>query len=407
MRRYTASNKLSVCGRGKLFIMKISTNDALALLRLFDRADDKGVPRDITRMQISHPRAINMMAQFRHGRSMYAMLFDDTAEDNEQYILEQLAIVAPGVSADVLKNPSSDITTYGAPYKGKDVYFLELHTGTQRLDVYLAETYPDTSRSSWQKHIRQDRVYVNDIVINTPKYDVTIDDTIRVDLPDAPDHSDNSLPIIYIDDDIIVVDKPIGVLTHRKNPLDEEFTVADFFRRYTTHGLDTDRPGIVHRLDRDTSGVIVGARNELSYEHLKAQFANREVKKTYRAIVDGHLREDHCVIDLPIARNSAKPGSFVVDPNGKPAQTRLDVIDYADSLSSVELTPRTGRTHQLRVHLAHLGTPIHGDRLYGKPADRLYLHAYRLRCSGVDGAAHEFFAPVPDAFRQLMESSDG
>ena len=184
--------------------------------------------------------------------------------------------------------------------------------------------------------------------------------------------------------------------------MNDEFTVAEFFRRYTTVGLDTNRPGIVHRLDRDTSGVIIGARTPESFELLKSQFSDRKARKTYLAIVDGTPKQLQATIDIPLARNPSAPSTFRVDTKGKPAQTNYQVLVSAGQHSLLVLHPHTGRTHQLRVHLAHLGTPITGDRVYGKPADRLYLHAYELEVTTAYGQRQLFQAPVPGSFSQLM-----
>ena len=209
--------------------------------------------------------------------------------------------------------------------------------------------------------------------------------------------------IIYLDDNVVVVNKPVGVLTHSKGALNDEFTVADFFRRYTTVGLDTNRPGIVHRLDRDTSGVIIGARNPEAAHLLQKQFADRKTKKTYIAVIDGHLKEQAAKIDLPIGRNPSAPSTFRVDARGKQATTEYKVLAANDTNSLVELKPATGRTHQLRVHMAYLNTPITGDRVYGKEADRLYLHALRLEITIPTSDRRVFEAPLPAEFTSKFD----
>lgn len=383
--------------------MKFLASDALATLRRFGVAGDDNVPRNIERIEHANPSPINQLVTFRFGKTQYALLLDETAEDDEKYIISEIKKVIHQ-DGEVLKNPTSDLMTYGLPYKGKDLYLYRIDTGKQRLDSYLASTYPDTSRSSWQKHIKAGHISVNNRVVTAPKYDVAADDTVSIDLPDAPDYTDRELPIIYIDDDIIVIDKPIGILTHARHPLDTEFTVAEFMRRYTTVELDSDRPGIVHRLDRDTSGVIVGARTTASYDHLKAQFSERTAQKTYIAITDGIPKQSELRIDIPIGRNPSQPGTFRADPHGKPAQTHMKTLATNTHHAKVELQPHTGRTHQLRVHMAYIGAPIHGDRVYGKPADRLYLHAHKLTITLADGTSREFVSPLPSEFDELLES---
>lgn len=223
-----------------------------------------------------------------------------------------------------------------------------------------------------------------------------------MDIPTKNDFSKNELPIIYIDDNVIVVNKPAGVLTHAKGVLNDEFTVADFFKRYTDFGLDTNRPGIVHRLDRDTSGVIIGARNTETAKLLQKQFADRKTKKTYFAILAGHPKLDKAIIDLPIDRDPKSPSTFRVDANGKSAVTKYEIINRNDKYSLVELQPKTGRTHQLRVHMKYLNTPILGDRVYAKPDKRLYLHAHSLEITIPSGERKTFTAPLPDEFMDIF-----
>lgn len=271
-----------------------------------------------------------------------------------------------------------------------------------RLDAYLAQYWPEYSRSIWQKYIAAGYVLVNGTVETTAKRLLDEDDHVTTAIPAQPTHADQILPIIYQDENVIVINKPVGVLTHSKGALNDEFTVADFFKKYSTYHRDTNRPGIVHRLDRDTSGVMIGALGDSTASLLQRQFSDRKVHKTYMAVVDGVPREHQAVIDLPIGRNPKSPSTFRVDPGGKSAQTRYKVIASSDDYSLIELRPVTGRTHQLRVHMAYLGTPIHGDRIYGTAADRLYLHAASLEITIPDGDRRVFSAPVPDEFNRIV-----
>jgi len=306
---------------------------------------------------------------------------------------------------DVLENPNDHLTTYALPFKGKEVYVFMVKSPKKRLDMTLAERYPDISRSTWQKHIKAGHVSVNGTVRESPKFDITEADSIEIAIPDATDFSSHELPIVYLDDNVIVINKPVGVLTHAKGALNDEFTVAEFFRRYTTVGLDTNRPGIVHRLDRDTSGIMIGARTPEAATLLQKQFADRKTKKTYTAVVDGHLKQHEAKIDLPIGRNPNAPSTFRVDSKGKSAVTRYNVLATNDKLSLVELRPETGRTHQLRVHMHYIGTPILGDRVYGKPADRLYLHATKLEVTIPGSLRKTFEAPVPAEFGEFFNDT--
>lgn len=383
-------------------MVKIASNDILGLLRKFDLAGDEHVPRHIEQVRFSHPNAINTLVSFRFLKRGFYLVVDDTAEDDVDYLLEQIRTDKANVLGEFIENPHDHTMTYGLPFKGKDAYLFEVMSGKRRLDAELAERYPETSRSTWQKYIKAGHVTVNGVEQLSPKKDITEYDSIAITVPEPTDFSDQELPIIYIDDNVIVINKPIGVLTHSKGALNDEFTVADFFGRYSTYNADTNRPGIIHRLDRDTSGVMIGARNEETATLLQKQFSDRKTKKIYAAVLDGEPKNRSAVIDLPIGRNPSAPSTFRVDAKGKVAQTAYDVLDSDDTHSLVELRPKTGRTHQLRVHTSYMGTPIHGDRVYGKQADRLYLHAKSLEITIPGGERKVFAAPVPDEFAALI-----
>ncbi|OJU88265.1 hypothetical protein BGO17_01750 [Candidatus Saccharibacteria bacterium 49-20] len=287
---------------------------------------------------------------------------------------------------------------------GKDVYLLTKVVTRTRLDQEVVSRYPEYSRSTVQKYIKAGYVTLNGVPAKSAKQEVTENDDIGLVPPEKTDTSKEELPIIYIDDNVIVVNKPVGVLTHSKGALNDEFTVADFFRRYTTNALDTNRPGIVHRLDRDTSGVIIGARNDETALLLKKQFADRTTKKQYSAVVDGEPKLAKALIDLPIGRNPSKPSQFRVDSKGKPAITAYEVLATNGEQSLVELRPKTGRTHQLRVHMQYVNTPIAGDRVYGneRSASRLCLHAHSLEITIPTSKRQTFTAPIPKLFQEMV-----
>ncbi|MEI7918407.1 MAG: RluA family pseudouridine synthase [Candidatus Saccharibacteria bacterium] len=376
-------------------MVKVSSRDILDVLRRFELANDDNVPRNVESVKMSHPNPINTLASFRFNKNAFFILFDDTAEDDVEYVIKQVKTKKPNLNGELLKNPTDSETTYAIPFHGKDCYLYSVISEKKRLDSELAKRYPDTSRSTWQKHIKAGHVSVNGVVITSPKQDVVDIDDIAITMPDAPDFSANELPIIYIDDNVIVIDKPTGVLSHAKGALNEEFTVAEFFRRYSTYNSDTNRPGIIHRLDRDTSGIMIGARNADTATMLQKQFADRKTKKTYYAIVDGVPKLDKANIDLPIGRNPSAPSTFRVDSKGKSAITRYEVIASDNKHSLIKLQPQTGRTHQLRVHMAYLNTPILGDKVYGKPSKRLYLHANSLEITIPTSSRRTFVSPVP------------
>jgi len=160
----------------------------------------------------------------------------------------------------------------------------------------------------------------------------------------------------------------------------------------------------VHRLDRATSGVMVCAKNQVTLSFLQKQFSDRKVKKTYMAVVKGHMKPAEAIIDMPIERNPKAPSTFRVGPNGKASQTKYTVVESRGDYDVVRLEPMTGRTHQLRVHLTHQKHPIVGDTFYnGEPADRLFLHAFSLEITLPGGEQKTFQAPLPKVFNQLGE----
>jgi len=387
-------------------MVKVSSSDILAILRRYDIAGDENVPRHISMVSFSNPHEKNTLISFRFAKQDFFLLFDDNADDDLDYIKEQIGTVKQDLVGELLLNPHDTESTYGLPFKGKDVYLFMIKSHKTRLDLELAERYPEISRSTWQKHIKAGHVSVNGEVLSSTKQDIIKSDSIAVTIPDATDFSKDTLPIIFLDDNVIVINKPIGILSHSKGAMNDEFTVADFFARYTTYNSDTNRPGIVHRLDRDTSGVMIGARNLETATMLQKQFADRKTKKTYMAIVDGIPKSPKAQIDLPIDRNPNAPSTFRVDVKGKAALTTYEVIEENATNALVRLQPRTGRTHQLRVHMKYIGTPIKGDKVYGKPADRLYLHAASLEITIPTSDRRTFTAPLPQEFIDIFPKAE-
>ncbi|MDO4271880.1 MAG: RluA family pseudouridine synthase [Candidatus Saccharibacteria bacterium] len=289
-----------------------------------------------------------------------------------------------------------------------------------RLDAYLAEQYGDLSRSQLQQYIKAGFVKVNGQKIDKPSFDITDNDIVKFDRPAEPDFSGEIGSfrkfVIYQDDNVIVINKPIGLLVHSKGGINHEFTVEDYVRsQFNPSELaansGNNRLGIVHRLDRATSGILICARNLATASILSRQFAERKAHKTYLAVTSKTPYELEAKIDLPIGRNLNQPSTFRVDGKGKAAVTNYRVIgSYPDGTSLVELKPVTGRTHQLRVHLAYLGCPIVGDNVYGngKFGDRLMLHAWQLEISIPDGKGgrvrRTFIAEPPREFNYIEDN---
>jgi 23S rRNA pseudouridine1911/1915/1917 synthase len=274
----------------------------------------------------------------------------------------------------------------------------------QRLDVYLTEKMHELSRSFIKKLCDMDKIKVNGIVVPA-KHKVKAGDKITVDydLNQLVNIPKIDIPIIYEDKDCVVIDKPAGLLTHSKGNFNPEPTVATWLEP-KTKGMDSNRAGIVHRLDRATSGVMIGAKTPEALSALQKQFSLRRVKKTYIAVIEGELQPLAAVIDMPIERHPAKPKIFRVGENGRQAITEYQTIRSNNDLSEIRLMPKTGRTHQLRVHLKQLDHPIVGDVLYGgKPADRLYLHAKSLELTLPNRERKIFESPLPNNFETIMD----
>lgn len=377
--------------------MKILPRTVLKIARLYKLADDNTPIKALRRLEIQTDES-HVFAEFILNKQYFALLYGSIVDEES---IDELWTERPD-NAEILPNPL-DPEFIETPFQGKYVIMFRISPTKVRLDIYLSTKFDTTiSRSLWQKYIKAGYVSVNNKVATTPKFEVDETDEIALNLPEK-EQADVDLPILYEDDDVIIVNKPSGLLTHAKGGLSDEPTVAEIIRPKTSFATDTDRPGIVHRLDRDTSGLLIIAKNPESAAHLQRQFAERTAKKTYIAITDGKPKLNAAKIDLPIGRNPSVPSTFRIDPNGKPAQTTYHVLAKNNTQSLVELKPTTGRTHQLRVHLAHLNAPILGDRVYGKSSDcRMMLHAQKLEITLPSGERKVFEAIVPDEFKKFF-----
>ena len=260
-----------------------------------------------------------------------------------------------------------------------------------RLDILMGEIYKSYNRSSLQKFIKLGFVKVDGELARKANQKFERGVKIELNIPEELKNSDLVPETIYEDENVLVVNKPAGLLSMAKGEYCPEKTLADY-------GL------IVHRLDRDTSGVMVLAKNEETQKFLKKQFQDRNTHKTYFAVVSGRPKLDAARIDLPIARDLKRPTTFRVDANGKESETFYKIIKTNDQHALVELKPVSGRTHQLRVHMKYLGHPIVGDAVYdGEKADRLYLHAGALELTLPGGKRTTFTVDVPKEFYDLVE----
>lgn len=273
--------------------------------------------------------------------------------------------------------------------------------GNVRVDKLLAVKFPEYSRAALTKLFELNLIKLNGIPIQ-PGHKLKPGTEIEYDLgPLQAKPEIIPLPIIYEDNDVLVIDKPAGIISHARGRFWQEASVASFIRDRIS-GMDGERGGIVHRLDRATSGVMICAKNEKSLSFLQKQFSERKVSKTYAAVITGQLKEHEAIIDLPIARDPKDPKRFRVDKDGKTAQTHFKVVKTDKKHSTLELSPKTGRTHQLRVHLLYLHHPIVGDELYGgETYTRLMLHAHRLRIRLPSGEEKTFCADIPNEFETI------
>jgi len=289
-----------------------------------------------------------------------------------------------------------------------------------RLDHYLVRLYPNFSRSQFQSSIAAEAVTVNGLPAKSSRR-LRVNDVVELSLPEdaAPRVEPEDLPlsVIYEDEHLVAIDKPAGMIVHpgRGQTTGTLVAALQFHFDSLSDVGGTLRPGIVHRLDRDTTGVIVVAKNNQVHHKLSRQFELREVTKRYHAICWGRVELDSDYIETHVGvsrRNREKMRVVPAGGKSRHAETFYEVIERFDRTSYLRLSPRTGRTHQLRVHMAHLNHPILADRLYGGvrlegrelPIRRQALHARSLEVTHpVTGESIRFEAPLPEDFRQVLE----
>jgi 23S rRNA pseudouridine1911/1915/1917 synthase len=282
----------------------------------------------------------------------------------------------------------------------------------RRLDTYLASALPQLSRAYLQKLIEQGYVLVNGETTKASQRLKEADSiTMKLPaLPAGPAAEAMPLTIIYEDEDIMITDKPAGLTVHPA-PGHPTHTLVNAILAHSPSlagGAEPMRPGIVHRLDKDTSGLMVIAKNDPAREYVAAQFKSRTVIKRYLVLVKGRLFPERGIIEAPIGRDPHRRQRMAIVEAGKEATTRYQVREYMDGYTLVEVTPVTGRTHQIRIHLSAIGHPVIGDPVYGIKSpylDRQFVHAYRLgfRLPST-GRYLEFTSPLPaDLERSLQQ----
>ena len=285
-----------------------------------------------------------------------------------------------------------------------------------RIDKVIAARLDSLSRTQVQQLIKDGQILVNDTATKA-SYKLEPDDSIVVSIPDLDKTievypQDIPLDIIYEDEDIAVINKPAGMVVHPGHGNEDGTLVNALLARWSDLPVPDDDPtraGIVHRLDKDTSGVIVVALNEASRQHLVAQFKARTIDKHYLALVEKHPPNDKGRIEAPIGRNPRQRKKMAAVRDGKEAVTEFFVREFYQQQALLDVHPITGRTHQIRVHLAFINCPIVGDRVYGYRKQRfklkrVFLHAYRISLDHPRTDERvSFVAPLPVGLQNILD----
>lgn len=291
-----------------------------------------------------------------------------------------------------------------------------------RIDKFLAENRPDFSRGVWLKMIKDGQVSTDGKIILSGKIKVSIGNIIKLEeLPQVqekplPQAEDIPLEVLFQDKNFIVINKPMGMVVHPGDGGEHGTVVNALLHKFANFAESFDdkyRPGIVHRLDKDTSGALLVAKNQQSLERLQEMFKNREIKKTYLAIIHGHPKKIKDTIAHAIARHPVNRKKMAVNRTGKHAVTHFTVMEQGfienQAISFLEVQIETGRTHQIRVHLAEIHLPIIGDKLYGGSrraphASRQMLHAWELQFKHpFTGRTLKLTCPIPEDIQELIE----
>ncbi|MEB3336698.1 MAG: RluA family pseudouridine synthase [Leptolyngbyaceae bacterium] len=296
---------------------------------------------------------------------------------------------------------------------------LQVEESATRLDRWLAEQLPDVSRSRLQKLIEQGNVHINDQVCTSKKETLHRGDRVQLHIPDAEplDLQAESIPldILYEDESLLILNKPVGLVVHPA-PGHEAGTLVNALLAHcpTLPGIGgVQRPGIVHRLDKDTSGAIAIAKTDQSHQHLQAQFKTKTARRTYLAIIHGVPATASGTIDQPIGRHPTDRKKMAIVPEekrGRRAVTHWEILERLGNYTLMQFELETGRTHQIRVHSAFIGHPVVGDPVYssgrslGVNLPGQALHAWRLRLQHpISEALIEVTAEPPAIFTKLLD----
>lgn len=294
-------------------------------------------------------------------------------------------------------------------------FFVTKDNDGVRIDKVLSENFPDISRSFFQKLIKDEQITVNDKVIKS-NYKVCESDEIKFTIPDVtiPNILPEDIPldIVYEDDDIIIINKPKGMVVHPA-PGHYSGTIVNalmFHCKDNLSGINgVLRPGIVHRIDMDTTGIIVACKNDFSHKSLAEQLKEHSITRKYEAIVYNGFKETEGTINAPIARNPCDRKKMTIDRiNGRHAVTHYRVLDNLNGYTHVECRLETGRTHQIRVHMSSINHPLLGDSVYGPAKCPFNLTGQTLHAKTLGfihphtGKYVEFTASLPEYFQKLL-----
>ena len=287
-----------------------------------------------------------------------------------------------------------------------------------RLDTYIASKY-DISRTMVQKLIEEGNVLVNEKEKKI-SYKVQIGDNIKINIPKPQETNikPENIPIdiVYEDNDIIVVNKPKGMVVHPANGNSDGTLVNAIMAicKGSLSGIGGEiRPGIVHRLDKDTSGLLIIAKNDRAHVNMSNQIKNREVKKIYIALVRGNVNEEEATINMPIGRSTKDRKKMAVRKDGKEAITHFKVLKRYSKYTLLEVKIDTGRTHQIRVHMSEIGHPIIGDTAYSNGKNEFSVSGQMLHAKSLDfkhpktGKDMHLEADLPQYFKDVLDKLEG
>ena len=290
----------------------------------------------------------------------------------------------------------------------------------KRIDSFISEYNTELTRSTVQRLIEETQITVNGKKTK-PSYKTNVNDEIMINIPEPKevDLKPQNIPIeiLFEDNDIIIVNKPKGMVVHpaNGNPDGTLVNAVMAICKDSLSGIGGEiRPGIVHRLDKDTSGAIIVAKNDKAHIKLSEDLKNQKIKKTYIALVRGIVKENEATINMPIARSKQDRKKMAVDKNGKEAITHFKVLNrYKEKYTLLEINIETGRTHQIRVHLSHIGYPIIGDNTYSNGKNEWGIVGQCLHAKALDfkhpitGKDIHIEAPIPEYFNNILEELEG